>query len=225
MLHYPRRFAQRGFTLVEMAIVLVIVGLLLGGVLKGQELIENARVKDAANLFNGVVTAYNGYIDRYGRLPGDDGPLTGGFGTFSLALRGGPFAHSAMTAGNNDGVIDITVEQTFTNGGEQAAFWQHLRAAGLLKGEWTNTTISALPRTSWGGLVGVTNAQVHGYPVPTLMICLRGVPGKAALALDRQLDDGLGGGGNIRATAGNNVNPGGLSNYNEVGYYTVCQKI
>ena len=51
--------AQSGFTLVEIAIVLVIIGLLLGGVLKGQEMIENARIKSIVNDMNGVSAAYN----------------------------------------------------------------------------------------------------------------------------------------------------------------------
>ena len=59
------RKAQGGFTLVEIAIVLVIIGLLLGGVLKGQELIENAKIKNLANDIRGVSTAYYTYIDRY----------------------------------------------------------------------------------------------------------------------------------------------------------------
>ncbi|MBV2234391.1 MAG: prepilin-type N-terminal cleavage/methylation domain-containing protein, partial [Sterolibacterium sp.] len=66
---------QSGFTLVEIAIVLVIIGLLLGGVLKGQEMVENSRVKNAINEMNGVAAAYNSYLDRYRRLPGDDGDL------------------------------------------------------------------------------------------------------------------------------------------------------
>ena len=70
----PRRAAQAGFTLVEIAIVLVIVGLLLAGVLKGQELIENSRVKAAAGEMNGVSAAFNAYRDRFRTLPGDDGP-------------------------------------------------------------------------------------------------------------------------------------------------------
>ena len=69
------RKAQSGFTLVEIAIVLVIIGLLLGGVLKGQELIENGRVKNAANDMNGLVAAYNSYLDRYRKLPGMMGPI------------------------------------------------------------------------------------------------------------------------------------------------------
>src|SRR5512139_776016 len=68
--HLPRR--QSGFTLVEIAIVLVIIGLLLGGILKGQEMIVQAKIKNTISDFNGILAAYNGYIDRYRALPGDD---------------------------------------------------------------------------------------------------------------------------------------------------------
>ncbi|MEQ9023070.1 MAG: prepilin-type N-terminal cleavage/methylation domain-containing protein, partial [Pseudomonadales bacterium] len=64
--------SQAGFTLIEIAVVLVIIGLLLGGVLQGQQLIENSRVKSATNDFNGIAAAAFSYQDRYGRLPGDD---------------------------------------------------------------------------------------------------------------------------------------------------------
>lgn len=68
-----RKFArQSGFTLVEIAIVLVIIGLLLGGVLKGQELIENARIKGIVSDMKSVQAAYNGYLDRYKAIPGDE---------------------------------------------------------------------------------------------------------------------------------------------------------
>ena len=63
---------QQGFTLVEIAIVMVIIGLLLGGVLKGQEIITNARVKNVENDFNGVTAAIYSYQDRYRAIPGDD---------------------------------------------------------------------------------------------------------------------------------------------------------
>ena len=62
---------QRGFTLVEIAIVLVIIGLLLGGILKGQELINSARVRNLADTTTGIQAAYYGFIDRYRRIPGD----------------------------------------------------------------------------------------------------------------------------------------------------------
>ena len=63
---------QSGFTLVEIAIVLVIIGLLLGGILKGQELINSAKVKNLANDFRTIPTYIYAYQDKYKNLPGDD---------------------------------------------------------------------------------------------------------------------------------------------------------
>ena len=65
------RQQQKGFTLVEIAIVLVIIGLLLGGILKGQELINSARVRNLADTTTGIQAAYFGFIDRFRRVPGD----------------------------------------------------------------------------------------------------------------------------------------------------------
>ena len=63
---------QSGFTLVEIAIVLVIVGLLLGGVLKGQELINSSRAKSLYADKSAIQTAINTYQDRFRAVPGDD---------------------------------------------------------------------------------------------------------------------------------------------------------
>src|SRR3954454_15940953 len=65
-----KRYA-RGFTLIEIAIVLVIIGLLLGGVLKGQELITGARVRNLISQQDGIKAAFFGFQDRYRALPGD----------------------------------------------------------------------------------------------------------------------------------------------------------
>src|SRR3954466_6996172 len=62
---------QQGFTRIEIASVLVIIGLLLGGVLKGQELITGARVRNLVGQQDGVKAAYFGFLDRYRALPGD----------------------------------------------------------------------------------------------------------------------------------------------------------
>jgi prepilin-type N-terminal cleavage/methylation domain-containing protein len=119
------RKAQSGFTLVEIAIVLVIIGLLLGGVLKGQELIENGRVKNAANDMNGIVAAYNSYLDRYRKVPGDDGP------TATLTARGTSWA--GITGGNKQWHLStINAAKPSRGGGRRApAFFQHLRACGF----------------------------------------------------------------------------------------------
>ena len=60
-----------GFTLVEVAIVIVIIGLLLGGILKGEELITGARVRNLISQADGIKAAYYGFRDRYRALPGD----------------------------------------------------------------------------------------------------------------------------------------------------------
>jgi prepilin-type N-terminal cleavage/methylation domain-containing protein len=228
---------QSGFTLVEIAIVLVIIGLLLGGVLKGQELIENAKVKNAVNDVNGVTAAYNGYLDRFKRLPGDDGP------TGTLSARGGAWAPvapaAALGAGNNDGVLAITAAQAFTGAGEGAAFWQHLKAAGFVAGNPADAAAAALPRNAFNGLMGVFNNAGVGGATPVvpvtgapngLAVCLGQVPGKAARQLDVQLDDGVVGTGSVRATlgvSGTNTVPAAAAAaaYNDDQQYTVCKTL
>lgn len=101
---------QKGFTLIEIAIVLVIIGLLVGGVLQGQELIENSRVKQAVKDMNGTAAAIFTYQDRYGRLPGDDGNAV------ALAARGTNWA--SVSAGDANGLLQINANQTFTGAGE-----------------------------------------------------------------------------------------------------------
>lgn len=65
------RSSQRGFTLLELAIVLVIIGIILGAILKGQELINNAKAKRVLNDMKGLAAMYYTFYDRYGRFPGD----------------------------------------------------------------------------------------------------------------------------------------------------------
>lgn len=214
------RKAQSGFTLVEIAIVLVIIGLLLGGVLKGQELIENGRVKNAANDMNGISAAYNSYLDRYRKLPGDDGPIA------TLNGRGGSW--TGMAAGNNNGVLAITAAQTFTGGGEGDEFFRHLRASGFITGNPGDVGANALPVNAWGGRLGVTNdVNIQGRLAARLLTCLGSVPGKAAAALDVQLDDGQPNNGTLRATQGaNNAAPGAAdAAYNEAQSYTICRDL
>jgi prepilin-type N-terminal cleavage/methylation domain-containing protein len=71
-----KKSTEAGFTLVEIAIVLVIIGLLLGGILKGQEMITQAKIKNVINDFNGISVAVTSYQDRYRALPGYDVNVT-----------------------------------------------------------------------------------------------------------------------------------------------------
>lgn len=166
---------QRGFTLVEIAIVLVIIGLLLGGVLKGQEMIENARVKSVVSDMNGVSAAYNAYIDRYRAIPGDEVAAT---------MTGRGWAGTAV--GNANGALGVTPAQTFTNAGEQPALWRSLRASGLTSGDpAAPATPAGLPRAGTGGLMGVS---VGSYALNGPTICIQNLTAKQAAGIDNSID-------------------------------------
>lgn len=217
----PNKRCQSGFTLVEIAIVLVIIGLLLGGVLKGTELIENSKVKRAITEVNGIGAAYYSYIDRFQRVPGDDGDLA------RIQGRGGNWANVTQN-GNSNGILTANRNTTWNGNGEQSAFWQHLRAAGFVTGDVSLTRAAGQPRNAFGGLLGVVTQPVNGGLQGT-KICISQVPGKSARAIDTQIDDGLGASGKTRATQGNgNRNPNNTAlaaEYNDDNNYTVCTQI
>lgn len=212
---------QSGFTLVEIAIVLVIIGLLLGGVLKGTELIQNSKVRKAVNDINGVSAAYNSYVDRYRRIPGDDND--------NITARGDSWV--GIPGGNGNGALTAPINNTFNGGNEHDNFWQHLKAAGFITGDPTATAVNSLPQNAFGGLTGITTAGINGG-LPGLKVCLGLVPGTAARSLDTQLDDGDGATGAVRATESNangtNTVPSNAalaSPYIDENVYTVCAKI
>ena len=108
---FSKNSTEAGFTLVEIAIVLVIIGLLLGGVLKGQEMITQAKIKNIINDFNGVTVAVTSYQDRYRAIPGDDQ---------NAAAR---WTTQAPASGNGNGIIAgvYNANDTSGTGGAPAA--------------------------------------------------------------------------------------------------------
>ena len=118
-----------GFTLVEIAIVLVIIGLLLGAVLQGQELIRSARVRNLIAEQDAVSTAILGFQDRFRALPGDYGEAT-----TNITRRRAPTA--TATAGS----------RTLGAVPEYILVWTHLAAAGFLNGSFSATSSTASPR-------------------------------------------------------------------------------
>lgn len=177
---------QVGFTLIELAIVLVIIGLLLGGVLKGQELINSAKVKNMASDFRNVQVQIYSYQDKFKALPGDDKAAT-----------------SHVTATNNgdgDGVIEGAWNAT---SGETYNFWQHIRLAGLATGSTTLTDATYSPTNTEGGAIGVqSNPQntITGLS-GSYAVCSTGILGKFAKQLDSALDDGDATTGSMKATS------------------------
>ncbi len=163
-----------GFTLIEIAIVLVIIGLLLGGVLKGQEMMTNAKIKRVSNDYNGVAAAIYSYLDRYAALPGDDPNANARWG-------------AAAVSGNGNGVI---AGGNCWGGGENEQVWNHLRLSGLVAGSGTNN-----PTHAFGGRIGVQNG---GVGLVGTVICMDVLQGKVGEILDRQLDDGDGNAGELQ---------------------------
>jgi prepilin-type N-terminal cleavage/methylation domain-containing protein len=208
---------QSGFTLVEIAIVLVIIGLLLGGVLKGQELITQAKIKNVANDLNGMTAAIYAYQDRYKRLPGDD----------PSATRWPLTATLPTTVGNN--AVSGAYSST-TNTDESRLFWAELRLAGFIAGATdTLANAAAQPINAAGGIVG---AQNGGLGLAGLIVCTGSLPTKIAQAIDSQFDDGNATTGNVRSllestpptTVGTDVP---TTNYvdNGTNLYVLCKNI
>ena len=206
--------------------MLVVIGLLLGGVLKGQEMIENAKISNLRNDFEGVAAAIYAYQDRYRVMPGDDAKADD-------ANRG--WANGVP--GNGNGVLNFN--NAFNAGaGESQNMWQHLRYAGLITGDPAGTTNNvggrANPANAFSGKIGFTNTtSAWGLGLSGHVLCASNIPGKAAAAIDASLDDGNTDTGRMRAllnTAANPANFEPAGNTPSTAYledgsvYTVCQQ-
>jgi prepilin-type N-terminal cleavage/methylation domain-containing protein len=216
---------QSGFTLVEIAIVLVIIGLLLGGILKGQEMITQAKIKNLISDFSGVSVAYHGYVDRYRKIPGDDGDA-------SVRWGGPPAVPGSPATGKfNDGTITGGYASTTPND-ESRLFWLHLRKAGFISGSDQEQPFNAV-----AGKLGVQTGNAASPPgnalggFTSIIICSANLPDKMAIAVDTQMDDGLSNNGTVRAMKNDKPNPG-IADAAEPAYaetgtntYTLCRAL
>lgn len=131
---------QKGFSLVELSIVLVILGLLTGGILAGQNLIRAAELRSLSTQIQQISTAVYTFRDKYFALPGDMRNATDFWGI------------AAGTAGNDNACFDALGSGTNTCDGdgnglfqtyagnrrpEHHHFWKHLANAGLIEGSYT----------------------------------------------------------------------------------------
>lgn len=179
---------QSGFTLVELAIVLVIIGLILAAVLKGQEMIQNAKVKNVANDLRGVAAAYYSYQDRYKAVPGDDKDAAAHLGQATTLLGNGDGIITGKYSDNADAPIT-----------ESQYFWQHTRLTGFTTGTATLTTAPAAAN-ALGGLLGVESGTANKvYGMVGNVVCSGSIPWKIAQAVDVMIDDGNSDTGNVRA--------------------------
>lgn len=224
---------QQGFTLVEIAIVLVIIGLLLGGILKGQEMITQAKIKNAIADFSGISAAYHGYVDRYKKIPGDD-PCAGTGAGLTVGNCGTTTARwTGATGGDGNGQVTGKYN-TGTGTDETRLWWDHLRRSGFVSGVGNNQPFNALT-----GIIGVQTgdaqatigAALGGFT--GLIMCSANLPDKIAISVDTQMDDGVPNSGSVRAVQQTSPNPDVINTttaataYQETGtnVYTLCRSL
>lgn len=185
---------QKGFTLVEISIVLVIVGLMLGGVLKGQVLIDSARVRSIINDLNGIRTAWYGFQDRFHGIPGDFPGAT---------------SYISATSADGDGDGAVSSKQ------EVASVWQHLSISGFISGEFdgeggnigtlsdAECSSSTCPQNPYYGFYKYTYTAKADAVAASSNELYTGakIPSSVLFEVDTKLDDGIPNTGQFRVHA------------------------
>jgi prepilin-type N-terminal cleavage/methylation domain-containing protein len=182
-----------GFTLIEIAMVLVIIGLLIGGVLSGQQLIQGARVRNLISQQDGIKAAFFGFQDRYRALPGD----------YSAANVNISCAPSACINGNGNGQIEAGGTGAIH---EEILAWNHLTAAGFINGNFTmasssvatptpgNTPVNpygAYMQIAYDGLWGASTNELGPNKIFKHSVKTGNqVPVEIIAEVDRKIDDG-----------------------------------
>lgn len=206
--------SEAGFTLIEIAIVLVIIGLLLGGVLKGQELITGARVRNIIQQQDGVKAAYFGFLDRYRALPGD-------YANAKATITGiTDVAGCGNGTGNGDGNGQV-VEALHEN----ILAWEHLSKAGFINGSYTcaaSAAAASAPANPYGRYLDLIYDNAYAGTTPPTRHNLKtggSIPSDILAEIDRKVDDGNATLGSFRAQTGADVDSTTTNCYTAAGVW------
>lgn len=196
---------QTGFTLIEIAIVLVIIGLLLGGVLKGQELITSARVRNLISQQDGIKAAYFGFLDRFRALPGDYSQASVNIANVLAAADGN--GNGQIVSAANGSTID-----------EHIAAWDHLSKAGFINGSFTYAatpeTPASAPTNPYVRFIRVVYDTVYGAGAGSIRHNIKSgnqIPSDIMAEIDRKIDDGNPVGGNFQFSTYDGGGTGGTA--------------
>jgi len=193
---YVARNACDGFTLLELAIVLVIVALLIQSVLAGQHLMQNGRVRDIVAQQSATEQAVLAFQDRFHALPGD----------YAEAAAHIDCSPTACLNGNGNGRVEPGLGGAIH---EEILAWQHLTAAGFLRGDYRMLTPGIAvpapdntPSSVFGGYLQIAFDSTWGFSANTAArhnIKTGNYVLAAVLAeVDRKIDDGLPGSGRFQ---------------------------
>lgn len=229
---------QLGFSLLELSIVLVIIGLLAGGVMVGQDLVKQAELRSIMNDISKIQTSVNAFKNKYIALPGDMRNATAYWGTAATcpATSVAPLTSAATCNGNGSGFIPAGEINATTP--EWWLFWHHLANAGLIEGSYNGASVNAstsarpgtnVPETKRTG-VGITAVSYLNMPTNNatwwfgnydLMLVIGKeqtnfstavpsfTPGEM-MNIEQKMDDGRPGMGIVRAIKHTNCYVGGV---------------
>jgi prepilin-type N-terminal cleavage/methylation domain-containing protein len=129
---------HRGFTLIDLSVVLVILGLLVGGILGGRSLIRASELRSVSAQLGSFVAATNNFREKYEYYPGDMPNATVYWGKLhALAITCRGMANTGTDTRTCDGDGDHRIRTVLTDGPEPVRYWQHLANAGMIEGRYT----------------------------------------------------------------------------------------
>jgi prepilin-type N-terminal cleavage/methylation domain-containing protein len=137
------RKKEQGFTLVELAIVMIIIGLLIGGILKGQEMIENAKVTSTIAQIKSFQAALNSFRDTYSGMPGDMRNATTRVPNCVAATNCINGNGNGLIGQANPNINNVIVDDTAGSGQETTMAWKHLVLANLISSVPSDTVSTA----------------------------------------------------------------------------------
>jgi len=160
-------------------------------VLKGQEIITNAKVKNLENSVDGLAAAIYSYQDRYRAYPGDDERAT--------RFPGNTPGTTISKVGDGDGIVGGKFD-SINNGDESNLLWLHLRNSGLVSGEIDENKTEAFsrPRNAFGGVTGAATSNAAGgnkkgvdvAKITGTYIGFTNIPNPIAIILETRADEG-----------------------------------